>query len=294
MSNSGMIIPERSRDIGDFLVGRLLPFRRKRMIGPFIFVDHMGPVNLGPEKYLDVGQHPHIGLSTLTYLLEGEIIHKDGLGTEQRIRPGAVNWMTAGKGVTHTERSPEDMRHGKTYTLHGYQIWVALPRELEQMEPEFHHLAAEELPKWQEGKAEFTLIAGKGFGRQSPLPVHSELFMLEIKALESSQMELHKHLFGEIGIIVVQGKLYACEQEIEAGNILYAKASDKCNIRLESGSHLLVFGGEPFPEPRNIYWNFVHSEQNRIEDAKKNWTAKRFPMMEKEPSYVPLPNSGNP
>ena len=289
MSNSGLIIPERSRDIGDFLVGRLLPFRRKRMIGPFIFVDHMGPAQLGPEKYLDVGQHPHIGLSTLTYLLEGEIIHKDGLGTEQRIRPGAVNWMTAGRGVTHTERSPEDLRNGKTYTLHGYQIWVALPRELENMPPEFHHLSAEEVPIWEEGKAHFKLIAGKGFGRKSPLPVHSELFMVEIKTEGLTKLALHQHLFGEIGIIVVAGKLHACDQEIEKGNILYAKAADNCNISLEEGSHVLVFGGKPFPEPRNIYWNFVHSEQEQIEAAKKSWKDKTFPMMEGEVSYVPLP-----
>ena len=180
MSNIGMIIEERSRDIGDFLVGRLLPFRKKRMIGPFIFIDHMGPTRLGPKKYMDVDQHPHIGLSTLTFMLEGELMHEDSLGTQQLIRPGSVNWMTAGKGVSHTERTPEHLRNGKTFTAHGYQIWVALPKHLEDMEPEFHHIEATDLPKWKEGDAEFTLVAGEGYGRRSPVPVHSPLFMVEI------------------------------------------------------------------------------------------------------------------
>ena len=139
MSNIGLIIAERSRDIGDFLVGRLIPFRKKRMIGPFIFIDHMGPVNLGPERYLDVDQHPHIGLATLTYMLEGEIMHEDSLGTKQRITPGSVNWMIAGKGVSHTERTPADLRDGRNLVAHGYQIWVALPKDLENTDPKFYH-----------------------------------------------------------------------------------------------------------------------------------------------------------
>ncbi len=138
MSIKNLVIPERSRDIGDFLVGRFLPFRQKRTVGPFIFLDRMGPSKLGPEHYLNVNQHPHIGLSTLTYLLEGEIVHRDNLGTVQRISPGSVNLLTAGRGVTHTERTPEDMRT-KTFILNGYQIWIALPREQEDMEPRFHH-----------------------------------------------------------------------------------------------------------------------------------------------------------
>ena len=150
-----MIIEERSRDIGDFLVGMLIPFRKKRMIGPFIFIDHMGPTQLGPSKYMDVDQHPHIGLATLTYMLEGELIHEDSLGTHQRITPGSVNWMIAGKGVSHTERTPPDLRNGKKFTAHGYQIWVALPKAKEGMPPEFHHMPAETLPKWQDGPAQF-------------------------------------------------------------------------------------------------------------------------------------------
>jgi len=142
MSNIHQIIPERSRDIGDFLVGRLLPFRKKRMVGPFIFIDHMGPSRVGPGHYMDIGQHPHIGLSTLTWLLEGAIHHKDNLGSDQIIGPGSVNWMTAGSGVVHTERTPAHLRDGGVYPVHGYQVWVALPKEKEHMPAEFHHVAA--------------------------------------------------------------------------------------------------------------------------------------------------------
>lgn len=289
MSHSGMVIPERSRDIGDFLVGRLLPFRRKRMIGPFIFIDHMGPTRVGPEKYMDIGQHPHIGLSTLTYLFEGEVEHRDGLGTRQRIRPGSVNWMTAGKGITHTERTPEDLRQGNTFTLHGYQIWVALPKAKEGIAPEFFHAEASELPKWQQDDCTFTLVAGSAFGHASPVPVHSELFLLEVRASKPTTLEFGGKLEGEIGIILVEGALRACAQDIEKGSILYSKPGDPCRLSVLEGTHLLIFGGTPFPEKRWIDWNFVASSRETIETAREAWKAREFPMMEDEESYVPLP-----
>jgi redox-sensitive bicupin YhaK (pirin superfamily) len=291
MSHSGMVIPERSRDIGDFLVGRLLPFRRKRMIGPFIFIDHMGPTRLGPEKYMDIGQHPHIGLSTLTYLFEGEVEHRDGLGTRQRIRPGSVNWMTAGRGITHTERTPEDLRRGNSFILHGYQIWVALPKAKESMAPEFFHADASELPKWQQADCAYTLVAGSAFGHTSPVPVHSELFLLEVKAGKPATLEFGGELKGEIGIILVDGVLGACQQEIEKGSILYSKPGDPCRLSVKAGTHLLVFGGVPFPEERWIDWNFVASSRETIQVVKEAWKAGEFPMMEDEESYVPLPGN---
>ena len=170
MANNPMLVDERERDIGNFLVGRLLPFRKKRQVGPFTFIDHMGPSTIAPGQYIDVDQHPHIGLSTLTYLLEGEIAHRDSTGADVVIRPGDVNFMTAGSGVTHTERTPEAQRDGGTYTMHGYQIWVALPKEQEEIAPAFVHLAAAELPRWQDEHAEYILVAGEGYGRKSPLP----------------------------------------------------------------------------------------------------------------------------
>ena len=289
MSNIGMIIEERSRDIGDFLVGRLIPFRKKRMIGPFIFIDHMGPSQLGPKKYMDVDQHPHIGLSTLTYLMEGEIMHKDSIGTEQRIRPGSVNWMVAGKGVSHTERTPADLRNGKQYIAHGYQIWVALPKHLEDIAPEFHHFSTDELPRWKDGAAEFTLVAGEGYGRKSPVPVHSPLFMLEIKNTAEYHLNTVANLKGEIGICIVDGAINACDELVEKGTILVSKVEDTCTTILRPNTHILLFGGEPFLEERHIYWNFVSSDKEKIEQAKIDWQNKTFPMMANDSSYVSLP-----
>ena len=266
MSNIGLIIEERSRDIGDFLVGRLIPFRKKCMIGPFIFIDHMGPTQLGPEKYMDVDQHPHMGLSTLTFMLEGEIIHEDSLGTYQRIKPGSVNWMTAGKGVTHTERTPKDMRNGHTFTAHGYQIWVALPKALEDMEPQFHHIDGADIPKWTVGDTEFKLVAGEGYGKTSPVPVHSNLFMVEVKAKETYSLNVNGNLKGEIGICIVEGSIEACGETVEEGNILVSKVEDTCNIKLQPNTHLMLFGGEPFPEERYIYWNFVSSSKEKLDE----------------------------
>ncbi len=289
MSNIGLIIEERSRDIGDFLVGRLIPFRKKRMIGPFIFIDHMGPTTLGPNKYMDVDQHPHIGLSTLTYMLEGEIDHEDSMGTHQLISPGSVNWMTAGKGVTHTERTPQDLRNGKVFRAHGYQIWVALPKDLEDMEPQFHHIPADQLPRWTDESAEFTLVAGTGYDKKSPVPVYSPLFMVEVKNQEVYDLDIAGKLSGEIGICIVDGSIVACGQTIEKGNILVSKVEDACKIKMQPHTHLLLFGGEPFPEERHIYWNFVSSSKEKIEKVKEQWRNKSFPMMEQDGTYVPLP-----
>ncbi len=288
MSNIGLVIEERSRDIGDFLVGRLIPFRKKRMIGPFIFIDHMGPTQLGPKNYMDVDQHPHIGLSTLTYMLEGELMHEDSIGTCQRISPGSVNWMTAGRGVSHTERTPEDLR-GKVFTAHGYQIWVALPKVLEEVEPEFHHIPGSELPRWKDGDTSFTLVAGEGYGRKSPVPVHSPLFMVEIKNGSTYQLNVDGKLKGEIGICIVEGGIVACDQEISKGNILVSKVEDVCDVQLKPNTHLLLFGGEPFPEERHIYWNFVSTSKEKIEVAKEQWRQRTFPMMQNDSTYVPLP-----
>jgi len=289
MSNKDLIIEERSRDIGDFLVGRLIPFRQKRMVGPFIFIDHMGPSNIKPNHYMDVDQHPHIGLSTLTYLLEGEIQHQDSIGTNQRCTPGSVNWMTAGKYVTHTERTPEEHRDGKTRRVHGYQIWVALPKHLEEMEPLFQHVPAKELPKWNENGAMLTLVAGKGFGKESPLNVYSDLFMVDVIAENEFSLDISNSLQGEIGVVVVEGKVNACDQIIEKGNMLVSKVEGQCALKVDKGSRLLLFGGQPFPEERHIFWNFVSSDKEKIEQAKEKWKNWDFPKVPNDESYVPMP-----
>ncbi len=292
MSNTGLIIEERSRDIGDFLVGRLIPFRKKRMVGPFIFIDHMGPTRIKKGHYMDVDQHPHIGLSTLTYMLEGELVHQDSISTNQRISPGSVNWMVAGKGVTHTERTPYDLREdGKEFTAHGYQIWVALPKSLEDIEPEFHHIRANDLPSWHDAGAHYRLIAGAGYGHTSPLPVHSDLFMVEVKTEEQYELKIKGELKGEIGICIVKGAVEACNDRIEQGNMLVSKVEDSCTILLEPKTHVLLFGGQPFTEERHIYWNFVSTSKEKIEAAKKRWQNHEFPKVPGDKTYVPLPIS---
>ncbi len=289
MSNTGLIIEERARDIGDFLVGRLLPFRKKRMVGPFIFVDHMGPATIRPGSYFDIGQHPHIGLSTLTYLFEGEIMHRDTLGTEQRVTAGSVGWMTAGKGIVHTERTPDDLRDGRSFDIHGFQIWVALPKDKEQMDPQFSYIEAKDLPSWTDNGSSFKLIAGKGFGRQSPVPVFSDLFLLEINVGRDSQFDIKDNLKGEVGICVVTGSINACDQVIEKGSLLVSKEEDTCKLKVSEGSKLLIFGGQPFEEERFIDWNFVASDKELLKAAKQNWQDKKFEMVPGETGYIPLP-----
>ncbi len=289
MSNKNLIIEERAASIGNFLVGRLLPFRRKRMVGPFIFVDHMGPATIGSGNYMYVGQHPHIGLSTLTYLYEGEILHQDSIGTSQLIKAGAVNWMTAGSAVVHTEQTPEQLKDGKEHQVHGYQIWVALPKELEDMAPEFHHIPQEDLPVWEEDGVLYTLIAGKAYQRESPVPVQSELFMLRLDTAIDTDLHTGDNVYGEIGICVVEGYVEVNRHRFGKGNLLVSNAIDQCGFKIYKDSSVLLFGGYPFEEERYIDWNFVSSDREKIEAAKQRWQNREFKMVEGDDSYVPLP-----
>lgn len=284
-----LIIEERQARISaDLSVGRLLPYRKQRLIGPFCFIDHMGPLVVGPRLDVDVGQHPHIGLSTLTYMLDGGFLHVDSVGSVQEIRPGAVNWMTAGRGVTHAEKLLEPYRAGGR--LHGYQIWVALPREHEDDEPSFHHVPAQELPAWQAGALELRLVAGSLGDRRSPVPVYSPLYMLEVKTQAGGVFDGGGlGLFGEAGACVVSGSVAAGDARHEPGRLLvYARAAD-CTLELAAGTHLLVFGGEPLPEERFIDWNFVASDRAKIAAAVERWRARDFEMIPGEASYVPYP-----
>lgn len=287
MSNESLIIPQRSRDIGDFMVGRYLPFRKKRMVGPFIFFDEMGPVDVAPNQNMDIDAHPHIGLSTLTYLFEGEMHHRDSLGSDQIIKPGAVNWMTAGVGCSHSERTPEYLR-SKGFRQHGFQIWVALPLDKEKDAPSFSHIDADQLPTWKENDADFKLIAGKGFGHTSPVPVHSDLFLIEIKNERLFELTLNGQVQGEVGICVINGSIEVCGETIEEKNMAIAK-NEICTVKINSNSHLFLFGGQPFEQERLIYWNFVASNQETIDQAKKAWEDKSFPQMDPSEGYVPLP-----
>ncbi|RRB02488.1 pirin family protein [Larkinella rosea] len=288
MSNINIIIEERPADIGHFLVGRLLPFREKRMVGPFIFIDHMGPAKLSDHENIDIGPHPHIGLSTLTYLFDGAILHKDTLDTEVEITPGQVNWMTAGKGIVHSERTPLHLRHSDK-TLHGLQIWVALPKELEEMAPTFFHAAADEIPAWETDGVSYKLIAGAAFGRQSPVPVYSPLFLLEIKSPTTQTIRLGDDLFGEAGLYILEGSIESEGFTYDPKRILVAKNSQLCEFVINANSTVYVFGGEPFPEGRHIYWNFVSTSLDRIEQAKQDWRNQNFPILAGETDVIPLP-----
>lgn len=290
MSNPHLIVEERARNIGDFMVGRLLPFRKKRSVGPFLFFDHMGPSSVGPGRYMDVDQHPHIGLSTLTYLLEGAIEHRDSMGNFQLIEPGAVNWMTAGKGCTHTERSPAQWRiDGSEHLVHGYQIWVALPQELEEMAPSFQHVGADELPRWIEAGASFTLIAGEIFGKRSPVKVYSPLFLLEVKSQETQELNLNDQALGEVGILVVDGNVLSCGEHIQQGQLMVATEENRCHIQLGENTHLLIFGGPALAEERFMDWNFVSSTKERILQARHDWKNRLFPQVAGDNTYIPHP-----
>jgi redox-sensitive bicupin YhaK (pirin superfamily) len=291
MSNTGLIIEERARDIGDFMVGRVLPFRQKRMVGPFIFLDHLGPTQIGPGHYKDIGQHPHIGLSTLTYLLEGEIMHRDSLGTVQRVVPGTVGWMTAGKGIVHTERTPHDLRDGGKYSLHGFQIWVALPDQLEDMDPEFSFTRKEQLPTWTQQGIHFKLIAGKGYQKESPVPVYCHLFLLEVRSEAKAAFDIHENLTGEIGVFVVEGYIEACGQRIDQRSMLVSKKENACKLVIGENTTLLVLGGEPFETPRFIDWNFVSTSKEKIAEAKSLWQEQQYRMVPDEVGFVPLPKT---
>ncbi len=288
MSNISIIIEERPTDIGNFLVGRLLPFRGRRMVGPFIFIDHMGPVSMNDHQNLDIGPHPHIGLSTLTYLFEGNILHRDSLGTVVEIQAGAVNWMTAGKGIVHSERTPEAFRHSDKH-MHGLQIWVALPKELEKMDPEFFHINKEDLPEWKIGNISCKLIAGEAFGRKSPVPVYSKLFFIEIKSKTWETVTLGNELFGEAGLYILEGGIENEGITYEPRRILVAKESKLCEFVIHPNTTIYIFGGEPFPEERFIDWNFVATSKEIIETAKNNWREQKFEKIPGETGFIPLP-----
>ncbi len=288
MSNVDLIIEERAANIGNFMVGRLLPFRKKRQVGPFVFIDHMRPESMDENQNLDVGPHPHIGLSTLTYLFEGAIMHRDSLGSEVEIKPGAVNWMTAGKGVVHSERTPVHLRN-KEKKLHGLQIWVGLPTNLENMEPEFYHIEATEIPSWQEGNVRFKLIAGKAFGKESPVPVHSALYFIEISASSDQKIDIGKHLFGESGLYILEGKIENNGHIYSDRKILVANKSELCSFTIKANTKVYVFGGDAFNEEHFIDWNFVSSSKETLSKAKKDWIEKKFPKIPGDKDYVPYP-----
>jgi redox-sensitive bicupin YhaK (pirin superfamily) len=281
------IIEGRRRDLGDgFVVARVLPAPFRRTVGPFIFFDHFGPVDYAPGVGFDVRPHPHINLATVTYLFEGEIMHRDSLGYEQPIHPGAVNWMTAGRGIAHSERSSAQMRR-TGQTLHGIQAWVALPAEAEEVEPSFHHHPADSLPSITIDGARRTLIAGTAFHAESPVKTYSPMFYIDVDAEPGATVYLpneheERAVYIATGAIEFGGELY------EAGRMLIVEPGTEAAWRALEASRVMMLGGAPVGE-RHLWWNFVSSRPERIEQAKRDWAEGRFAAVPGETDFIPLP-----
>lgn len=287
-----MLIEPRRADLGHGLVvQRILPFAKRRMIGPFIFLDHAGPVRLPPElaRLADVRPHPHIGLSTVSYLLGGEITHRDSLGVEQSIRPGEVNWMTAGRGIAHSERfdSPEAFAGSGLELL---QSWVALPDEAEETAPAFDNYPAAVLPTAQEGGLWLRLIAGAAFGLASPVRTHSPLFYLHVTLQPGSAIALPQG-YSERAAYLVAGRLEVDGQAYEPGRMLVFGRAENPTLRALEATTVMLLGGEPVGE-RHIWWNFVSSRKERIEQAKADWRAGRIALPPNDNAeFIPLPET---
>jgi redox-sensitive bicupin YhaK (pirin superfamily) len=288
-----LTIPPREADIGGLTVRRLLPWRERRMIGPFIFLDHMGPAQYGPGEGIDVRPHPHIGLSTVTYLFAGEIMHKDTLGSDQAIRPGAVNWMTAGAGISHSERTGADER-GRPHAVHGLQSWVALPKEYEENTPEFFHHDASAIPQLDLNGVCLRVAAGEAYGMTAPAKTYSPLFYVEAKMNAGATLELPAQ-YRERGVYVINGAVRIGGTAVAPHSLPVIEPGGPVKIEATSDAHLMLLGGDPLPEKRFIWWNFVSTAQERIEQAKADWRAGRFgkiPGDDKE--FVPLPGVKKP
>ncbi|MEM7162659.1 MAG: pirin family protein [Bacteroidota bacterium] len=286
--NNTLLVDERQSDLGNFIVGRLLPFRKKRQVGPFTFIDHMGPTEINPGDAMDVDQHPHIGLSTLTYLFQGEVHHRDSIGSDQIVKPGDVAFMTAGKGVTHSERTPQYLRN-KAFNMHGYQIWVALPKDREEMEPQFDYYPSDEIPAWEEKGVKFRLAAGNAFGKSAPLQGFSPLFMVDIETEIEQTISLDNQLEGEVAFVIVKGNVHVANERVKAGQMLISKSDQACEICMDSNTQVLLFGGTPLEEERFLLWNFVSSSKERLLKAKEDWIEKRFPKIDGDLTYIPFP-----
>lgn len=281
------VIVPRARDLGDFTVRRVLPSGRQQMVGPFIFFDHMGPATFAVSEGMDVRPHPHIGLATVTYLFNGSILHRDSLGSEQLIVPGAINWMLAGKGIVHSERTPYAMR-AQAEEVEGLQLWVALPTDLEETEPAFTHYAAQAIPEKRDAGVYSRVLAGQYAGLTSPVQTQSPLFYVEVR-LDAQAHTVIESNYTERAIYIVSGKLVIDEQEYDAAQMLVLAPGEEIPVTALTDSHFVVLGGEPLDGARHVWWNFVSSRLERIEQAKQDWREKRFPCVPGETEWIPLP-----
>ena len=283
-----LTIQPKTRDLGEFSVRRALPDRRRQRVGPFIFFDHMGPATFPPGAGVNVRSHPHIGLATITFLFDGEILHRDNLGYVQPIQPGAVNWMTAGRGIVHSEKVTEEVLASGQF-LHGIQTWVALPTEKEEIDPRFEHYPATEIPTLVRDGAAITVIIGEAFGETSPVQTESATLYLEIKLEAGAAIDLPQT--EELGVYVVDGAVDIGGDIVEAGSLAIAEDNASVSLASADGAHVMVCGGAALAGDRFIEWNFVSTTQERIEQAKEDWVEKRFDEVPGETDFIPLPGT---
>jgi redox-sensitive bicupin YhaK (pirin superfamily) len=289
-----LLVDARPRDIGGFAVRRVLPSIRRQSVGPFVFFDHMGPADLAPGGGMDVRPHPHIGLATVTYLFDGEIDHRDSLGTLQTIRPGDVNWMVAGRGIVHSERSSTESR-ARGVRIHGIQSWVALPLEHEETEPRFAHHAAITIPRLELGGASLEVIAGEAFGRRSPVAVLSPTLYVHARLERGARLAIDE-AHEERAVYVVEGAVRCEGRSIAPGTMAILRSGAWIEIASpETGSRVMLVGGKRLTGERHLYWNFVSSSKTRIERAAEDWKSGRYPRVPgDEVEFVPLPDHLSP
>ena len=281
-----LLIEPAAKDLGEFTVRRALPDKRRQRVGPFIFFDHMGPAEFSPGQGVNVRAHPHIGLATITYLFEGEILHRDSLGYVQPIRPGEINWMTAGKGIVHSEKvTPEILASGQK--LHGLQTWVALPVEHEEIDPRFEHYESGVIPKVSLDGAEITVVIGTAYGHTSPVQAASETLYVEAQLEAGASIDLPAA--QEIAVYVVDGTAEIGGQAVSAGILAVLKNGAKATVSASGGAHIMIAGGDTLEGERIIWWNFVSSSRERLEKAKRDWKDGNFDEVPGEIDFIPLP-----
>ena len=279
-------IAARPRRLDSFEVGRVLPAQARRMVGPFTFFDHMGPARLDPGDGMDVRPHPHIGLATVTFLWDGAIRHRDSLGSDQVIRPGDVNWMTAGRGIVHSERTPAPERaHGAG--VHGMQTWVALPRTHEEAEPSFHHHAADTLPWQQRGGALLRVIAGRAYGEEAPVRVFADTLAVALDLEPDAELALDAG-HAERALYILEGQAQLDGADVPARHLILPDPGQP-KLRALTPLKAVLLGGEPLDGRRHLWWNFVSSSRERIEQAKQDWLEGRFGRIEGDEEFIPLP-----
>jgi redox-sensitive bicupin YhaK (pirin superfamily) len=289
-STSGieLVIVPPTHDLGGgFQVRRALPASQRRMIGPFVFFDQMGPTVLRAGSGLDVRPHPHIGLATVTYLFDGEIIHRDSLGSTQAIRAGEVNWMIAGRGIVHSERTAADKRSAES-ALFGIQTWIALPRAEEECAPSFHHHAAIELPLIEAAGKTLRLIAGALYGERAPVATLSDMFYADVRLAAAAQLPVAAD-YEQRAIYITAGRIEIAGSRFEAGQLVILQPRHPVTVRADGPARVLLLGGEPLDGPRHVWWNFVSSSTERIEQAKEDWRQGRLGSVAGDPEYIPLP-----